>query len=137
MLKKFIKYPIVVMTVLFLLAIPSSARVSAACSGGPLSSSCSAQAACQGLGAGSGSGCSKTSGSGLSSLVSDALNILSLIIGVAAVFMIVIGGFRFVVSGGDSNATASARNTIIYALVGLVVAAFAQFIVHFVLNRVT
>lgn len=59
---------------------------------------------------------------------------MSIILGAIAVIMIVIGGFKFVTSGGDTNAVASAKNTIIYALVGLVVVALAQVIVHYVLT---
>jgi hypothetical protein len=50
--------------------------------------------------------------------------------------MIIFGGFRFVTSGGDANATASARNTIIYAVIGLAVAAIAEVLVRFVIFNV-
>ena len=56
---------------------------------------------------------------------------------VTAVMMIIVGGFRYITSGGASDSVSSAKNTIIYAIVGLVVVALAQFIVQFVLNRVT
>ena len=51
--------------------------------------------------------------------------------------MIIYGGFRYVTSGGDSGHVSSAKNTIIYAIVGLVVVALAQFIVQYVLNQVS
>ena len=51
--------------------------------------------------------------------------------------MIIYGGMRYITSGGDSGKITSAKNTIIYALIGLVVVALAQFIVKFVLNKVT
>lgn len=57
------------------------------------------------------------------------------IVGAVSVIMIIIGGLRYVLSGGDSTGTAGAKNTIIYALVGLVVAIFAQVIVSFVLSK--
>ena len=48
--------------------------------------------------------------------------------------MIIISGFKYVTAGGDSAKVGSAKNTLIYALVGLVIAALAQFIVHFVFS---
>jgi hypothetical protein len=51
--------------------------------------------------------------------------------------MIIWGGLRYITSGGDSAKITSAKNTIIYALIGLVVVALAQFIVKFVLAKVT
>jgi hypothetical protein len=62
--------------------------------------------------------------------------IIAGIAGVAAVIMIVIGGIRFMVSGGDPSSVASARNSIIFALVGLVVIAAAESIFLFVIHTV-
>ncbi len=83
-------------------------------------------------------GDSKCSGgtSSVQTLIKNIINVLSAIGGIIAVIMVIIGGFKFVTSGGDSNASASARNTIIYALVGLIIIAFAQIIVQFVLQRI-
>jgi hypothetical protein len=50
--------------------------------------------------------------------------------------MLIYGGFKYITSGGDEQSTKSARDTIIYALVGLVIVAFAQIIVKFVLHNV-
>lgn len=69
----------------------------------------------------------------LSNLVRKVINVLSVIIGVVAVIMIIIGGLRYITSGGDSGNVSSAKNTILYAIVGLIVVALAQFIVRFVL----
>ena len=69
-------------------------------------------------------------------ILRSAINVMSYIVGVASVIMIIVGGFKYVVSGGDANAIASAKNTIIFALVGLAVALLAQAIVRFVLNRI-
>ncbi len=55
--------------------------------------------------------------------------------GAISVIMIIVGGFKYVLSGGDSNGVQSAKNTIMYALIGLVVAIFSQVIVSFVLSR--
>ena len=73
----------------------------------------------------------------VSNTLASVINILSLVVGIVAVIMLIIGGIRFTTSGGDGSSTSAARNTIIYALVGLTVAALAQFIVKFVLGRVS
>ena len=57
------------------------------------------------------------------------------IVSAIAVLIIVIGGFRFVLSEGNPENAAKARETIIYALVGLAIALSAEAIVSFVLNR--
>lgn len=79
--------------------------------------------------------CSPGSEAKLSNILGTIINILSILVGVVAVIMVIVGGFRFITSGGDSSHTASARNTVIYALIGLVIAALAQVLVHFVLLR--
>jgi uncharacterized membrane protein len=90
---------------------------------------------CSGLGQAGGS-CGGGQGNALNKTLKFALSTLSLVAGVAAVIMIIIAGMKFITGQGDAGAIASARNTLIYALVGLVVVALAQFIVHFVLGRV-
>src|ERR1700761_5115795 len=52
--------------------------------------------------------------------IAAVVNILSTIIGIAAVIMIIVGGFRYITSNGDSGKISSARSTIVYALVGVV-----------------
>jgi hypothetical protein len=64
------------------------------------------------------------------------LNILTYVIGAVAVLVIVVGGLRYTISGGDSKAISDAKNTIIYASVGLVVAIMANAIVNFVLTNI-
>jgi hypothetical protein len=73
----------------------------------------------------------------INNTVWDIINILSVVVGIVAVIMIIVGGFRYISSGGDPNRIASAKNTIIYALIGLLIAAFAQVIVRFVLKQST
>jgi len=77
------------------------------------------------------------SGSGVTSAISAAVTILSVVIGAAAIIMILISGFRYMTSGGDSTKVAAAKSALIYALVGIAVAALAQFLVHFVLYQAT
>lgn len=73
----------------------------------------------------------------LENTVAGILNVLSIVIGVVAVIMIIIGGFRYVVSAGNEQSVAGAKRTILYAIVGLLVVALAQVIVQFVLVRTT
>ena len=61
-------------------------------------------------------------------------NVLLFIIGAISVIMLIIGGIRYVVSGGDSGAVTSAKNTILYAIVGIVVAILAYALVNFVVS---
>jgi hypothetical protein len=77
------------------------------------------------------------SDSALNNLITQVINIFSIIVGVIAVIMIIYGGFRYITSGGDSGKIGEAKNTIVFALVGLVIVALAQFIVKFVLNRIS
>lgn len=77
----------------------------------------------------------KKSESALSQTLTNLLNLMTIIIGVIAVIMLIISGIRFLVSNGDSNSITSAKNTFIYALVGLVIVALAQVIVKLVLSK--
>lgn len=71
------------------------------------------------------------------SLFTTIVNIMLFIIGAIAVIMIIVGGIRYVVSGGDQNAVTSAKNTIMYAVVGLIIAALAYAVVNFVITGLT
>jgi hypothetical protein len=73
----------------------------------------------------------------INDLLKEVINIFSVIVGVIAVIMIIFGGLKYITSGGDSGNVSGAKNTIIYALVGLVIVALAQFIVRFVLGKAT
>jgi len=69
-------------------------------------------------------------------LLPHVLNTVFAIAASIAVLMVVIGGFRYIVANGDPGATTSAKNSIIYALVGLVVVMAAYSIVAFVVKGV-
>jgi len=95
----------------------------------------SKKAACEGTQLGNGGGnCLPGQEEKLNNVIKNIINILSIVIGIIAVIMIIINGLRFITSGGDSQKVASARNGIIYALVGLLFVALAQIIVKFVLS---
>ncbi|HEV2402940.1 MAG TPA: pilin [Candidatus Saccharimonadales bacterium] len=85
---------------------------------------------------GAGSNCTTSPGSPtLNGVIAAVVNILSAAIGILAIIMIMFAGFRYVNAGGDSGKISSAKDTIIYAIVGLVVAGFAQAIVRLVLHK--
>lgn len=95
----------------------------------------SSEAACTAIGGTwSGDTCT-TDGPTLDDTVSNVVNIFSIIVGLIAVFMIIFGGFKYIKSRGDSGELTAARNTIIYAVIGLAVAALAQALVRFVINN--
>lgn len=83
-----------------------------------------------------GNGFGEQGTSTVTNMIRLVINILSLIVGVVAVVMIIIGGIKYITSGGDSGNISGAKNTILYAVIGLIVVAAAQFIVRFVLGRV-
>lgn len=62
-------------------------------------------------------------------------NVLLFIIGAVSVIMLVIGGIRYTVSAGDSSAVTAAKNTILYAIVGIIVALLAYAVVNFVVGN--
>ena len=62
-------------------------------------------------------------------------NTLLLFIGIAAVIMLIVGGFRYIFSAGDQSAVGSAKNTILFSVIGIVVALLAYAIVNFVLGQ--
>ncbi|MEX0668673.1 MAG: hypothetical protein WD061_02990 [Candidatus Saccharimonadales bacterium] len=91
------------------------------------------QLACEGAGGTWTSGeCVSDDGTTVEDIIKSVINVLLIIIGAASVIMIIIGGIRFVVSQGDSSAIESARNTILYAVIGIVVAFLAYAAVNFV-----
>jgi len=66
-----------------------------------------------------------------------AVQILGIIAGVIGIIMVMIGGFRYITSGGEASRVSNAKSTLIYALIGLAIAAIAQLLVHFVLYQTT
>ncbi len=71
------------------------------------------------------------------SIFTTVVNVLLFVIGAISVIMLIIGGIRYVVSAGNSTAVTGAKNTIMYALIGLVVAFLAFAIVNWVLGAIT
>ena len=74
---------------------------------------------------------------GVDGIFTTATNMLLFIIGALSVIMIIVGGIRYVVSGGNSSQVTAAKNTILYAIVGLVVAFLAYAAINFLLGSLT
>lgn len=74
---------------------------------------------------------------GQGSIFTTIVNVLLFIIGAISVIMLIIGGIRYTISAGDSGNVTAAKNTILYAIVGLVIAFLAFAIVNYVLGAVT
>ena len=73
---------------------------------------------------------------GAGSFWNRILEAFTFVIGSIAVLMVVIGGVQYTVSGGDEKKIKTAKNTILYAIVGVVVAVLAYGIVHFVITQI-
>jgi len=88
----------------------------------------------------SGADCAKPTGAaenlfGDGSIFNTITNILLFLIGAISVIMLIIGGVRYVVSGGDQGAVTSAKNTILYAIIGIIIAFLAFAAVRFVTDQ--
>ena len=68
-------------------------------------------------------------------LIKTVVNILLWAVGILSVIMIIFSGFRYITSAGDASKTKSAQSTLIYSVVGLIVAILAYAIVNMVINR--
>lgn len=80
-------------------------------------------------------GCNGKTVFGADSIFNNGIAVVIGVIASVSVVMVVIGGLRYVLSGGDSAGIKSAKDTILYALVGLGVSLVAFFIVSFVIGR--
>ncbi|MBR3319227.1 hypothetical protein IKG06_01825 [Candidatus Saccharibacteria bacterium] len=72
----------------------------------------------------------------LEDTVTNIINAILYVVGVLAVVMVIIGGVKYTTSGGDQAAVTSAKNTILYGVVGLIIAILAYAIVNFVVKNV-
>ena len=73
---------------------------------------------------------------GETSIIRRGINLMLYGIGVLSVIMLIFGGFRYIVSGGQKEKVTAAKNTILYAIIGLLVAVFAYAIINFVIMTV-
>lgn len=72
----------------------------------------------------------------VNTMIKKVITTLSIVAGIVTVFMVILAGFQFVTSGGDSNRVSKARTALIYSMIGLLVVALSQFLVIFVLSNV-
>lgn len=87
-------------------------------------------------GSGSNAVCNATAAdNNVSSMAKVIINTLLLILGIIAVIMIIFGGIRYTTSAGDASRVKAAKDTVMYSVVGLVVAILAFAIVNFVLTQ--
>jgi hypothetical protein len=84
-----------------------------------------------------GAGSPDCSGSGITNIAHSVVAILGDLVGIIAIIMILVAGFKYITSGGESNKVSSAKTTLIYAMIGIAIAAIAQVLVHVVLSTAT
>ena len=72
----------------------------------------------------------------LNTMIQGVLNWVFGIIGIVAVIMIIIGGFNMMISSGDPGKDKKGKDTILYGIIGLVIAILAFAIVNFVINGI-
>jgi hypothetical protein len=71
---------------------------------------------------------------GANGIFSTITNLMLFLVGAISVIMIIIGGFRYVVSGGNASSVSAAKNTILYAVIGIIIAILAYAVINFVIN---
>ncbi|MNT23703.1 hypothetical protein D3C72_1591340 [compost metagenome] len=78
--------------------------------------------------------CKDVKGETVGNIITPIINTLLFILGAISVIMIIVAGIRYTTSGGDASSVTAAKNTLMYSIVGLVVAILAYAIVNFVLK---
>ena len=73
---------------------------------------------------------------GANGVFTKITNTILYAVGIISVVMLIYGGLCYVISGGDSKKVTDAKNTIMYAIIGLIIAILAYAIVNFVINAV-
>lgn len=135
-IKSFILSGMLLMTAIAPAALPSAVAYADACAGVPAKVAGGAHDATGGnIQCDTATGGSAAAETALGNLAKSVVNIFSIIVGAASVIMIVYGGFRYITSGGSSERVGSAKNTLIYAIIGLIIVGLAQILVHFVLSQ--
>jgi len=73
---------------------------------------------------------------GSQGVITKAVNIMLYIIGIISVIVIIYAGIKYAISAGDTDKVTRAKNTLIYAIVGLIVAVFAYAIINWILKGI-
>lgn len=81
--------------------------------------------------------CGATKQDDAQNIIKNVINTILIVLGMIAVIMIVIGGIRYTTSNGDPGSIKGAKDTILYAVVGLVIAILSYAIVNFVIERLS
>ena len=71
---------------------------------------------------------------GATGIFTTLSNVMLFLVGAISVLMVVIGGLRYVISGGNSTNITTAKNTILYAVIGLVISILAYALINFVIG---
>ena len=74
---------------------------------------------------------------GNTGIFTQIVSVMLFLVGILSVIMLIFGGLRYIISRGESKAVESAKNTILYAIVGLIVAIMSYAIVNFVVTSFT
>lgn len=92
---------------------------------------------CGGIATIAATNCSNSGGvSEINRVMKLAIDIFSIVLGIIAVFAIMVAGVIIGTAGGDSAKVGKAREILIYASIGLIIVGFAQAIARFVIDRV-
>lgn len=83
----------------------------------------------------SGTSTQQDAGQKVTDIAQQVIKIFSWVVGIISVIMVIVGGFQYVTSGGDSGKVTNAKNTIMYALIGIVIVALSQLMVNYVLAK--
>ena len=75
-------------------------------------------------------------GDKLFDIIKNVINVMLYAAGIIAVIMIIIGGINYAISSGDNAKVTSAKNAVLYAVIGLIIAALAYAIVNFVIANI-
>lgn len=73
---------------------------------------------------------------GVDGVIVQVVQMLGIVAGVAAVILIIVAGLKFVTSNGDTNGISSAKRTILYAVIGLIIIILAQPIIRFLVKAI-
>lgn len=118
------------------LAVSTLVGVATLAPAAPVAAASPEQSACEGSGGTwTGGNCNQGTRT-VTGTIRSVGNILVFLTGAISVLMIIIGGVRYALSGGDQGTITSAKNTILYAIVGVIISVAAYAIVNFVLSNV-
>ena len=81
-------------------------------------------------------GCSKEDDKDISSVITNIINAIIGVIGIVAVIFIIMGGVQYMTASGDASKTKKAKDTILYACIGLAVCALAFAIANFAISTI-